>query len=79
MLIINPKTLNNIDVNLLSGIFNTAKMELDCEIIKVPYLQSGVDGKEVIEISSCDLSSYLKSKSTYNPEPSFFFIKVLLT
>ena len=48
MLVINPKTLNNIDVNLLSGIFNTAKMELDCEIIKVPYLESGVDGKEVI-------------------------------
>lgn len=48
MLVINPKTLNNIDVNLLSGIFNTAKMELDCEIIKVPYLESGVDEKEVI-------------------------------
>ena len=48
MLVINPKTLNNIDVNLLSGIFNTAKMELDCEIIKVPYLDSGIDGKEVI-------------------------------
>ena len=26
MLVINPKTLNNIDVNLLSGIFNTAKI-----------------------------------------------------
>lgn len=48
MLVINPNTLNNIDVNLLSGIFNTAKMELDCEIIKVPYLETGVDGKEVI-------------------------------
>lgn len=48
MLVINPKTLNNIDVNLLSGIFNTAKMELDCEIIKVPYLDAGIDGKEVI-------------------------------
>ena len=48
MLVINPKTLNNIDVNLLSGIFNTAKMELECDIIKVPYLDSGVDGKEVI-------------------------------
>ena len=48
MLVINPKTLNNIDVNLLSGIFNTAKMELDCEIIKVPYLDPGIDGKEVI-------------------------------
>lgn len=48
MLVINPKTLNNIDVNLLSGIFNTAKMELECEIIKVPYLDAGIDGKEVV-------------------------------
>ena len=48
VLVINPTTLNQIDVELLAGIFNTEKMKMDCEIIEVPYLNAGNDGKEVV-------------------------------